>query len=94
MKPDDLSMLWSVFSGEQFPDGLLQPAEVQHGRPEEAEEAEDKESHPLIIHAAKPKFKKNTCSYLLNLFGKVTLWSTMSFWKDEKSQPCYLPLQN
>ena len=34
--------------GEQVPDGVLQPAEVQHGRPEEAEEAEDQESHPVI----------------------------------------------
>merc|ERR1719450_456541 len=34
--------------GEQVPDGVLQPAEVQHGRAETTEEAEDQESHPLI----------------------------------------------
>ena len=51
-----------VFSGEQVPDGVLQPAEVQHGRAEAAEEAEDQESHPLIDLAGstleRPKLKK------------------------------------
>ena len=44
-----------VFSGKQVPDGVLQPAEVQHGRAEAAEEAEDQESHPLIDLAEKPR---------------------------------------
>ena len=30
----------------QVPGGLLQPAQVQHGRPQAAEEAEDQEGHP------------------------------------------------
>ena len=39
-------MLWRA--GEQVPDGVLQPDQVQHGRAEAAKEAEDQESHPLI----------------------------------------------
>ena len=39
-------MLWCA--GEQVPDGVLQPDQVQHGRAEAAKEAEDQESHPLI----------------------------------------------
>ena len=39
-------MFWRP--GEQVPDGVLQPAEVQHGRAEAAKEAEDQETHPMI----------------------------------------------
>ena len=63
MKSDDRPkcyMFWCA--GEQVPDGVLQPAQVQHGRPEEAEEAEDQESHPLIDLAAKPRFNNNYVS--------------------------------
>ena len=42
-------MFWRP--GEQVPDGVLQPAEVQHGRAEAAKEAEDQESHHLIYLA-------------------------------------------
>ena len=50
-------MFWCP--GEQVPDGLLQPAQVQHGRAEEAaEEAEDQESHPLI-DLENPRFQKD-----------------------------------
>merc|ERR1712192_260309 len=52
----------SLRGGEQVPDGVLQPAEVQHGRVEEAEEAEDQESHPLIKLAEKNRFNKNCYS--------------------------------
>ena len=34
--------------GEQVPDGLLQPSQVQHGRAQAPEEAEGQESHTLI----------------------------------------------
>ena len=54
-------MFWCP--GEQVPDGILQPAEVQHGRAEAAEEAEDQESYPLIDLAActleKPRLNKD-----------------------------------
>merc|ERR1712192_37601 len=50
----------SLQGGEHVPDGVLQPAQVQHGRPEEAEEAEDKESHPLIDLVSKPSLSKET----------------------------------
>ena len=46
-------MFWCA--GEQVPDGVLQPAEVQHGRAEATKEAEDQESHPLIDLAEKPR---------------------------------------
>ena len=62
-------MFWCA--GEQVPDGVLQPAEVQHGRAEAAEEAEDQESHPLIDLAEKPRL--NNYKKTLNPFGKVTL---------------------
>ena len=55
-------MFWCP--GEQVPDGLLQPAQVQHGRAEEAaEEAEDQESHPLIT-LENPRFQKRLLVYL------------------------------
>ena len=59
-------MFWCA--GEQVPDGVLQPAEVQHGRAEAAEEAEDQESHPVvdIVRSTleKPRFeeRKQICS--------------------------------
>ena len=39
-------MFWCP--GEQVPDGILQPTQVQHGRAEAAKEAEDQETHPMI----------------------------------------------
>jgi len=61
----------SLQGGEQVPDGVLQPTQVQHGRAEAAKEAEDQETHPMIDLAGctieKPRFKK-TYLHLVNLF--------------------------
>ena len=72
-------MFWCP--GEQVPDGLLQPAQVQHGRAEEAaEEAEDQESHPLI-DLESPRFQKD---FWFTFLGKVML-SKCDFENTKKS---------